>query len=69
MNDTHEKESESRRDAGAVVDAPLHGLLAEYDNPGVDLRIQEGARCRLREVKDTFTPSQCTASTARWASA
>jgi mono/diheme cytochrome c family protein len=58
MNDTNEEHSDSRRDAEteAVVEAPLHGLLAEYDNPGALIAAAKKVRDAGYAKWDTFTP-------------
>jgi mono/diheme cytochrome c family protein len=57
MSDTHAEHSESRSETGTVVvEAPLHGLLAEYDNPTALIAAAKKVRDAGYAKWDTFTP-------------
>jgi mono/diheme cytochrome c family protein len=56
MNDKHDDKSDSDRDAGTAADAPLHGLLAEYDTPGALIAASKKVRDAGYTKWDTFTP-------------
>jgi mono/diheme cytochrome c family protein len=56
MNDTKDSQSDPHGDAGTTADAPLHGLLAEYDSPGALIAAAKKVRDAGYTKWDTFTP-------------
>jgi mono/diheme cytochrome c family protein len=56
MNDIVEEKSGAFRDTGSAVDAPLHGLLAEYDSAAALIAASRKVRDAGYTKWDTFTP-------------